>query len=155
VARVYGRVNGATCLDHDIDREPGFGKTAHGSAGSVIHALNFNTGWNVLRGEWSMEPCASTQWRKILSQWQDRESDWLASGAGVLVRIRPHFQLLLDYEGDVYGGGYTAHFGKISLGWQFLLAFAPPSSYFPAAPQSSSSFELDLLFRQCLPNPSP
>jgi uncharacterized protein YhjY with autotransporter beta-barrel domain len=199
---------GATLLDHDIDRNPGFGKTAHGSPHSTTHGVNINTGWNVLRGDWSLGPYLGLDYananidgymetgdgtgvtrvsgqsvnslisrlgvqvsRHIERSWgsvtpqfragwereffgsnddltvrllrspyylvqgsairstgkgfsatvsgQDRESDWLALGAGVLVRMGAHFSLLLDYEGDLFGSGYTNHFGKISVGWQF------------------------------------
>jgi hypothetical protein len=50
---------------------------------------------------------------------QDRETDYLTVGAGVLAQIGPRFHVLLDYQGDLLDGGYTAHYGKISLGWSF------------------------------------
>ena len=45
---------GASLLDHDIDRATGLGSTAHADPKSVVHAVNFNTGYNFYFGNWSM-----------------------------------------------------------------------------------------------------
>jgi len=50
---------------------------------------------------------------------QSRDRDYLTVGAGVLLEIGSRLQLLLDYEGDFLSDGFSAHYGKVSLGWRF------------------------------------
>jgi outer membrane autotransporter protein len=47
---------GATTLDHDIDRDTGFGRTAHAKPGSLTHTVSFNTGDNYCVGHWRFGP---------------------------------------------------------------------------------------------------
>lgn len=49
----------------------------------------------------------------------DRQKDFLTAGAGLYVEVGRHFNILLDYEGVFLDSGYSAHYGKVSLGWKF------------------------------------
>lgn len=199
---------GATLLDHDIDRPTGLGATAHADPGSVVHAVNFNTGYNFYFGNWRTGPFVGvdyahadvdgytergggaaatevseqsvdslitrlgwqasyrmkTSWGAIIPQvrlgWErenqdsddelkvglvqspfylvkgntikstgggfestvpgySRGSDYMTAGAGALVQVGQRLDVMLDYQGDFFAGGYSAHFGKISLTWRF------------------------------------
>lgn len=52
-------------------------------------------------------------------QGQDRERDYMTVGAGVLIEFGRRFHVLLDYEGLLLADGYSAHFGKLAVGWRF------------------------------------
>lgn len=52
-------------------------------------------------------------------QGQDRERDYMTVGAGVLIELGRRFHVLLDYEGLLLADGYSAHFGKLAVGWRF------------------------------------
>lgn len=49
---------GATLLDHHINRETGFGSTAHAQPKSVTQTVSFNAGYNFRPGQWSLGPIA-------------------------------------------------------------------------------------------------
>ncbi|HEY2572527.1 MAG TPA: autotransporter outer membrane beta-barrel domain-containing protein, partial [Verrucomicrobiaceae bacterium] len=50
---------------------------------------------------------------------ENRERDYMTVGAGVMLEMGRHLNLLFDYEGDFLGRGFVAHYGKVSLGWNF------------------------------------
>lgn len=47
---------GATLLDHEIDRDTGFGGTARAQPGSATQTVSFNTGFNFRPRQWSLGP---------------------------------------------------------------------------------------------------
>lgn len=53
---------GATLLEHQIDRDTGFGGIAHARPDSVTHTVSFNTGYNFHPGQWSLGPIAGLDW---------------------------------------------------------------------------------------------
>lgn len=49
----------------------------------------------------------------------DRERDAMTVGAALSVDIGRRFNITLDYEGYFLAEGYSAHFGKLMMGWKF------------------------------------
>jgi uncharacterized protein YhjY with autotransporter beta-barrel domain len=48
-----------------------------------------------------------------------RKQDYMAAGAALLVEVGPRFSFALDYQGDFFAKGFSAHYAGIRMGYKF------------------------------------
>jgi outer membrane lipase/esterase len=113
---------GASFFDHDMVRRTGFGSTAQAETDSLVHAVDFHTGWNFTRGNFVTGPLLGVRYAHV------SVDGYTETGGG-------------DFDTSVESQSQDSLVGE--LGWQ--ASYRIPTNWGAIVPQVRVSWEREFL----------